>query len=237
MRLNETKGVSTKVLILLLTLVLLIGCAAGGTLAWLMTKTDPVVNTFTVGNVAITLKEHVLNPTTGQWQQPEALTDVGNQGIQALPGREILKDPTLTVLKGSEKCYVRVFIKINWEPAADSKFAEFAYYDWFQFNTDWSIRRIFDGTFTTNGHYVGYDVYELRYIPGTVDASTDDQTIPVIYKMTIPDYLEKDEISAMEGAGVTLIAQAVQAEGFADADAAFDAAGYPAGWDPTSMNP
>ena len=54
---------------------------------------------------------------------------------------------------------------------------------------------------------------------------------------TLTDYLEKDEISALEGAGVTLIAQAVQAEGFADADAAFDAAGYPAGWDPASMNP
>jgi heptaprenyl diphosphate synthase len=37
MRLKETKGVSTKVLILLLTLVLLIGCAAGGTLAILAT--------------------------------------------------------------------------------------------------------------------------------------------------------------------------------------------------------
>ena len=123
---KNTKGVSTKVLILLLTLVLLIGCAAGGTLAWLMTKTDPVVNTFTVGNVAITLKEHVLNPTTGQWQTPETLTDVGNQGIQVLPGRTIQKDPTLTVLKGSEECYVRVLIKISWSEEADAAYGQAA---------------------------------------------------------------------------------------------------------------
>lgn len=234
---REFSRVSTKLLILLLALVLLLGCAAGGTLAWLMTNTAPVINTFTVGNVDITLKEHALDVTTGQWQMPETLTDVGNTNIQALPGREIMKDPTLTVLKGSEECYVRVFIKVSWGPEADVEFAEFAYYDWFQFNPDWSITRIFDGSYATNGKYVGFDIYELRYIPGPVDASTSNQIIPVLYKMTVPGYLEKDEINAMEGCSLVLIAQAVQAETFADANAAFLAAGYPAGWDPASINP
>ena len=232
-----THGVSAKILILLLALVLLIGCAAGGTLAWLMTKTDPVVNTFTVGNVAITLKEHVLNPTTGQWQTPETLTDVGNQGIQVLPGRTIQKDPTLTVLKGSEECYVRVLIKISWSEEADAEFAQFAYGSWIQFNSNWSMERIFDGTFITNQKYVGYDVYELRYKPGAVDATEADVKIPIINSMTFPGDLDNDQIAALEGAGITLIAQAVQAENFADDDAAFAAAGYPDGWDPETMKP
>lgn len=232
-----THGVSAKILILLLALVLLVGCVVGGTVAWLMTKTDPVVNTFTVGKVDITLKEHVLDVSTGQWQNPDLLTDVGNSSIQALPGREIMKDPTLTVVKGSEECYVRVFMRIDWSPEADREFAEFAYYDWFDFNTDWQIRRIYDGSYATNGKYIGYDIYELRYIPGAVDATTSEQKIPVIYKMTIPNYLEVDEINALEGASLTLVAQAIQAEGFANADAAFEAAGYPPGWTPPAQNP
>ena len=229
---KETKRVSTKLLVLLMALVLVIGCAAGGTIAWLMTKTDPVVNTFTVGDVNITLKEHVLDLTTGQWATPETWTDVGNQDIQVLPGREIIKDPTLTVLEGSEECYVRVFIKIFWGRAADSEFSQFEYYDWFDFNDDWSLRRIFNGTTAYRGQYVGFDLYELRYIPGKVDASEEDQVITVMNKMTIPAYLEKDQIDALEDCGITLIAQVVQAEGFASADEAFKAAGYPAGWNP-----
>ena len=234
---KKNRGVSAKILILLLALVLLLGCAVGGTLSWLMTRTEPVVNTFTVGKVSIKLQEHVLDINTGQWQDPEFLTDAGNLNIQSLPGRKILKDPTLTVEKGSEECYTRILMKVMWGPDADNEFAEFAYYDWFQFNPNWQIKRIFDGSHATNDKYVGFDIYELRYIPGTVDATTSDQVIPVIYNMTIPDYLEKDEIDALEGAGLILVAQAVQAEGFASADAAFAAAGYPAGWDPDTIQP
>ena len=42
---------------LLVAIALLIGCAAGGTMAWLMMKTDSVVNTFTAGDINITLTE------------------------------------------------------------------------------------------------------------------------------------------------------------------------------------
>ena len=51
MKANNT--VSMKVVVVLLALVLLIGCAAGGTIAWLMTNTDPVENTFSASNIQI----------------------------------------------------------------------------------------------------------------------------------------------------------------------------------------
>ena len=38
-----------------LAVVLAAALAAGGTYAWLTSRTEPVVNTFTVGNVSITL--------------------------------------------------------------------------------------------------------------------------------------------------------------------------------------
>ena len=81
-----------KTLALLLIAVLLIGGAAGGTLAYLTDQTGPVVNTFTVGNVNITLEE-----TT---------TD-----FKMVPGTEIAKDPIVTVLKGSVACYL--FVRVE----------------------------------------------------------------------------------------------------------------------------
>ena len=70
----------------LLALVLVIGCVAGGTVAWLVAKTDPVVNTFTYGNINIALAE-----TTGE-------------DYKIIPGKDISKDPKVTVKGGSEAC-------------------------------------------------------------------------------------------------------------------------------------
>lgn len=81
---------------LLMAAVLLFGAAVGGTFAWLTAYTNPLVNTFTKGNVAITLTE------TGA---------VNNaQSFKMIPGTTIDKDPKITVKANSEACYV--FVKI-----------------------------------------------------------------------------------------------------------------------------
>ena len=88
---------SNKTVAILLALVLAIGCAVGGTLAWLISKTDPVVNTFTYGDINIDLAE-----TTG--------TD-----YKIIPGVNISKDPKVTVTAGSEACWLFVKVKEeNW---------------------------------------------------------------------------------------------------------------------------
>ena len=94
---RKRRGISTKALVALLALVLVIGCSLGGTLAWLTDKTDAVTNTFTVGDINITLDE-----TTGN-------------DYKILPGVNILKDPKVTVLKDSEACWLFVQVKEdNW---------------------------------------------------------------------------------------------------------------------------
>ena len=90
---NRRRGVSTRAFVALLALVLVIGCAAGGTVAWLVAKTDPVVNTFTYGNIDITLTE-----TTGT-------------SYKIIPGTDITKDPKVTVKGGSEACWLFVEVK------------------------------------------------------------------------------------------------------------------------------
>ena len=54
---------NSKALVLVLSLILVICVAAAGTIAWLVTQTDPVVNTFTAGTGG-TVIEEVTTPTT-----------------------------------------------------------------------------------------------------------------------------------------------------------------------------
>lgn len=90
---NRRRNVSSRAFIALLALVLVIGCVAGGTVAWLVAKTEPVVNTFTYGNIDIALAE-----TTGE-------------DYKIIPGKDIPKDPKVTVTAGSEACWL--FVKVE----------------------------------------------------------------------------------------------------------------------------
>lgn len=82
-----------KLLTTVLALVLVLGCAVGGTLAYLHKVTEPIKNTFTVGNIELTL--------TG--------TKLENEKI--VPGGEKTNlDFKATVGKGSEACWL--FVKI-----------------------------------------------------------------------------------------------------------------------------
>lgn len=74
--------------------VALVACfAIGGTLAWLTAKTDPKVNTFTVGDIGITL------------------TESEDLDLKMIPGHTIFKDPKVSVDAGSEDCYL--FVKVE----------------------------------------------------------------------------------------------------------------------------
>ena len=88
-----------KILIAILATVLACVCAVGTTLAYLMDKTAPVKNTFTFGDINITLTE-----TKGT-----EITD--GRSFKVIPGDTIAKDPVVTVQAGSEACYL--FIKVE----------------------------------------------------------------------------------------------------------------------------
>lgn len=92
------KNNGKKLVALLLVLMLVIGGAVGGTLAWLITETAPVVNTFTVGNIKITLAESVANGAS-------------TQSFKMVPGSDIAKDPIVTVQAKSEACWL--FVKVD----------------------------------------------------------------------------------------------------------------------------
>lgn len=76
----------------MLSAALIVCATVAGTLAWLTDKTEPVVNTFTVGDINITL------------------TESENLDLKMVPGQTITKDPKVTVKDGSEACWL--FVKV-----------------------------------------------------------------------------------------------------------------------------
>lgn len=87
MRNKTNRTVSIKIAALIAAIVLVIGCTAGGTVAWLVSKPDPIVNVFTVGNINATLTET-------------------KTAFKIVPGVDIDKDPVATVKANSEDCYL-----------------------------------------------------------------------------------------------------------------------------------
>ena len=82
-----------KSLALVLALAMIVVCVVGGTLAWLIATTPEVKNTFTYGDINITLAESE------------------DLDLKMIPGYTIDKDPKVTVKAGSEKCYL--FVKVD----------------------------------------------------------------------------------------------------------------------------
>ena len=101
-----------KILSLTLVVCLLAIAVVGGTLAYFTDYTDVTSNTFTVGNVDITLDEakvDVYGVKDGDVRQPEG---EGNE-YKLIPGHTYVKDPTVTVVGGSEPAYVRMLVTFN----------------------------------------------------------------------------------------------------------------------------
>ena len=94
---NKTnRTVSIKIAALIAAIVLFIGCTAGGTVAWLVSKPDPITNVFTVGNINAELAET-------------------KKEFKIVPGVNIAKNPVATVKAKSEDCYLFVQLtEENW---------------------------------------------------------------------------------------------------------------------------
>ena len=95
-----------KAFVLSLAVSLMVFSLIGGSIAWLMTETEPVKNVFTYGDIDITLEE-----TTGE-------------KYKMTPGKTLAKDPKITVLADSEDCWL--FVKI--EESAVEKLSDYIEY-------------------------------------------------------------------------------------------------------------
>ncbi|MDD6095833.1 MAG: TasA family protein [Clostridia bacterium] len=93
-----------KLIIYSVCAALLLGIAAGTTVAWLKDKTEKVQNTFTVGDVDISMSETVGTVL----KNTDSDGEIKNSTYKMVPGAELSKDPKVTVNAGSEACWLFV---------------------------------------------------------------------------------------------------------------------------------
>ena len=206
----------SKHLVLALCAVLMVVGTILGTVAYLQ-DTASIVNTFTVGNVHLKLDEAVVNekgePTGGR-------TETGN-AYHLLPGETYTKDPTVTVLKGSEESYVRMMLTINCADELDAIFAP----------SGAALTEIFKGYDATKWEYVGVTrgndntiTYEFRYFETVKPQKDADLVLDALFDtLTVPNTMTGEQLATIADLKITVEAHAIQATGFANADDAWTA--------------
>lgn len=204
-----------KSIALVMMAVLLVAASVMGTLAYL-TSTDTVKNTFTVGKVAIKLDEAKAN-TDGSLVADAARVKANNYKL--LPGHTYNKDPMVTVLKGSEPSYIKMTVTFSMAKELDTIFAP----------TGADLTSIFNGYDAANWIAKGNTkdatantrTYEFWY-KEAVGAPNADVALDALFdSITVPGDITQKQLETIEGMTITVNAYAIQADGFATADAAW----------------
>lgn len=242
----------TKALLMSLCAVLLVAASVLGTMAYLTDSKD-VKNTFTVGNVTIKLDEAKVDEKGNLVKnQDDTLADrVTQNEYKLLPGHTYTKDPTVTVLAPSVESYVRMKVTFNKASqiiamCTDPEFAEDGPTG--VENAYPLIRMVkfveanaakWDGIIPDNmvdtedmladGKYFAYDAEAdtltyYFYYKETVEAPTADVKLATLFdSIKVPEWATGDQLKALQGFEINVVAEAIQADGFENADAAWAA--------------
>jgi len=208
-----------KALLLSLCAVMLVVASVLGTMAYL-TSQDQVVNTFTIGQVKINLDEAALDDTGAP--DPDA-DRVKENSYKLLPGHTYSKDPMVTVLEGSEESYVKMTVTFSHADELDAIFAP----------NGAALTSIFNGYDAANWIAKGNTkdannntrTYEFWYKEAVSAPSVDVELDALFDSITVPGEITNEQLATIEGMTITVNAYAIQADGFADADAAWAAFG------------
>lgn len=209
-----------KLLIMSVAMVLVCAFAVGMTIAYL-TSTDEVVNTFTVGNVRIELDEADVDEYGVPQGSPAPR--VSRNDYKLIPGHTYTKDPTVTVLSGSEKSYIKMTVTVTKSDVLDDIFAPngadltsiFDDYD----GTTWIYKDI------TEDNENKTRTYEFWY-KETVDARENAVKLePLFTSIVVPNFITGDQLAELQTMTITVNAYAIQADGFSSPEAAW--AAYP----------
>ena len=207
----------SKALLLTLCAVVLVIATVFGTMAYL-TSTDKVENTFTVGSVNIKLDEAKANPDGSLVANADR---VKANSYKLLPGHTYNKDPMVTVLKGSEPSYVKMTVTFSKANELDAIFAP----------DGANLTSIFNGYDATNWIAKGNTedtakntrTYEFWY-KEAVGAPDADVALDALFdSITVPGEITKEQLATIKDMTITVNAYAIQADGFANAEAAWAA--------------
>lgn len=206
--------------------------AVGMTIAYLTSTTETVTNTFTVGNVKITLDEAMVDEMGVPVENADRVTA---NTYKLLPGHTYTKDPTIHVDESSEDCFIRAKVTITNASAWQALIEKYAGGDLFEVITGFD-----DGIWWVNSAYTSIDTesdtitYTFVYkneshtdeLGKRIWTLTDGTDLVLFGGIDIPDGLNNEELRTVANTNITIIAEAIQADGFtseADAWAAFEA--------------
>ncbi len=189
---------SIKVLLAVFCAALLVTASVLGTMAYL-TSDDEVVNTFTVGNVAITLDEADVD----EYGDVDGQTRVKANTYKLVPGHEYTKDPIVHFAANSEASYL--FVKVVNDIAdveADTK--------------------TIDSQIKANGWTALDGVAGVYWMK--VDAAGDTAVDYAVFEtFTVDGDVANDVLAGYAGDDITVTAYAIQADTLADEAAAWAA--------------
>lgn len=212
-----------KLLTLVCCAALLVCVTIAGTVAYL-TSTDEVKNTFTVGQVKITLDEAKVG-TDGKALTGDSAKRVKENEYKLMPGHVYDKDPTVTVQAGSEESYVKMVVTVSNAKELDKIFKDHQITDLTTVvggydSNEWTLNSTSKDNTANTRTYV-------FYYKSTVSAGESDNVLDDLFEtITVPSGLTNDEITTIENMTITVKAYAIQKDGFDTADKAW--AAYPA---------
>ena len=179
----------SKALLLSLCAVLLVTASVLGTMAYL-TSQDHVVNTFTVGSVAITLDETDVDNSTADADRDQA------NSYKLMPGHTYTKDPIVHVDSKSEDCCL--FVKVVNEITA------------IEGDTKVAAQMTAKGWVAVDGA-AGVYVYMPNSAPAVVTGGSD---VTVFDNFTISGAVDNATLATYNNKTITVTAYAIQADGF-----------------------
>ena len=204
-----------KIMALCLVAILAITAIGGATLAYFTDTSDVAENTFAVGDVQIKLDEAKVDEK-GIAQPNE--DRVLKNDYRLYPGMTYDKDPTVTVLAKSEPCYVRMKLTISNQAALDAAFASAPV----RLDTiltggseKWELK-----SETEEGDA---RIYEFWYKDIVTVGDSDLSLEPLFQHIVISKDYDNATMAAFNGMKINVVADAIQAEGLATAEAAWAA--------------
>lgn len=217
------KKTTKNVLALTTGAALLVSASVMGTMAYL-TSTESVKNTFTVGKVKIDLDETKVDL---YGEEIVGADRVKANDYKLIPGHQYKKDPTVTVLADSEESYVRMLVTINEITDLKVIFGE----DFLPevFVDGWDKDKWISTSITSADDT---NTYEFRYYQtvnttGDTDEETEgiqtaDLELPALFEhINFPADVTAEQLETIKGLEIDIVAQAIQADGFDDADDAW----------------
>ena len=238
-----------KALLLICSAMLLVSITIGATVAYLTSTTEAVKNTFTVGQVDITLDEADTNIDGEPLDKDGKVVEVANavrveeNEYKLMPGHTYVKDPTIhltadTTTADYQDAFVTAKVTVS---HAQELLALLSYGDGSKIGigeivTGGVLKTDYDYTYSAeNDNWTSADgsiVLTQKVVDKEIVCTvhwTQPQTpgtdLIIFENLIIPSTWTNEQIKTLEGMEINVEAYAIQADGFADYEkawAAFD---------------